>query len=174
MKAYIEIEVPIYGKAKWMEALKLALPECGEGWQKGHFHFTMAFMSDCSESQCDNIKKTMTRLLAGKRLMSVAFGEVGAFSSKSGEHIINIKPKGECEELNSLINNVQVLTKASGATVDEFRLHVTLGRLPKEVMPLEEVEKRLSSVLVPSFNLCLSRINFRVYKGKMIRYWTLQ
>ncbi len=50
----------------------------------------------------------------------------------------------------------------------DFKLHVTLGRLKEPGIELAEVKEALGNMPKPSFNLMLSDVDFRVFRGELL------
>ncbi len=173
MSNYLEIPVPVYGKARWLSQLykDMAARKIPVSWQGKGFHITAAFINN------DGPVRELTVAFDGILLMcaapSLTFDKVDAFLAKSGGMIIvHLTSTRPSPEFTTMVERLREAAVKAGADIDdEFLLHVTLGRIDPKKATLEQVKSVTDGIRVPSFALRLREAEYRYYKGASIRRW---
>lgn len=161
---YFAIEVPLRRNARWLISLHDKLNDVNVKWQHGHYHITISFI--CGHiDYCSAYVVMVQRKLEKFSVQQLTFDKLGAFTARSGEHIIYLgcsRPEKSFMDLVTMIRGE--VAQYDDLRQEDFRLHVTLGRIDGSSISLEELQKRLEKVELPRFTLQLSRVYHR-FKG---------
>ena len=163
MEHYIELLVPIRQNAKWFVALKDKMSERGIKltWKYSHYHITLAFITEIVEKKGVSISATPNKCLYYTAAPHLTFDTLDAFTSRKGEHIIHLTSSNPSEEFGELVDDVRRTLEEDGWKFEpEFKLHVTLERVPSTQISLEDLQASLREVHVPSFTLQLNEARF--------------
>ena len=163
MEHYIELKVPIRNDAKWFKALKEKLSERGlkVKWQNAYYHITLVFITEIVSKKGRSILYAPNSCLRYAAAPHLTFDKLDAFTSHSGDHIIHLTSSCPSKEFNDLVNSVrQAIDEAGWKHEPEFRLHVTLGRMPSGQISHEDLLAIIREVQLPAFTLQLSEARF--------------
>ena len=161
---YIEVEVPVREDALWFQQLRAKMAEQGVNvkWQNGHFHITVAFITD--HPQLANLFLPMTHSVAWKVGPFLTFNKVDAFTTRSGQHIVYLTSTNPTPEFMDMVHRIREEFKAVGCEISsDFKLHVTLGRVEANQMGLDELQCLLAEVPISAFTLQLFNVNTLYY-----------
>ena len=163
-ETYIEIVVPVRKNAGWLVELKQAMKEgfVPVGWQNGNYHITLAFLKKVPSRE--GVIAIMTRHLASFEAPELTFDKIGSFSKSMGG-VVFLTCSDVPESLLQMVDALRQDLEAAGCVVEsDFKLHVTLGRVNKDVHVEADLLRELTeSVEVPAFSL---RLNVCNYKNK--------
>ena len=174
MKSYLEVKVPIDTDALWFQELRKKMDEnhIGVRWQSGFHHITVVFVNE--ESATTNLESLFGRCLEGRVAPSLTFDKVDVFAISPGRYIVYLTAEHPSEEFMALVKDVRDAVKTIGCDFDEnFRLHVTLGRVFDENVGLEQLRDITNSITVPSFTLWLPEVRYMEYRFKELATWTM-
>ena len=161
---YIEVEVPVREDALWFQQLRAKMAEQGVNvkWQNGHFHITVAFITD--HPQLANLFLPMTHSVAWKVGPFLTFNKVDAFTTRSGQHIVYLTSTNPTPEFMDMVRRIREEFKAVGCEFSsDFKLHVTLGRIGANQISLDVLQRLLAKVPIPAFTLQLFNVNTLYY-----------
>ncbi len=161
---YIEVEVPVRQDALWFKQLRAKMAEQGVNvkWQNGHFHITVAFITD--HPQFANLFLPMAHSVAWKVGPFLTFDKVDAFTTRSGQHIVYLKSINPTPEFMGMVHCIREEFKAVGCEFStEFKLHVTLGRVEANQIGLDALQHLLAEVTIPAFTRQLFKVNTLYY-----------
>jgi len=161
---YIEVEVPVREDALWFQQLRAKMAEQGVNvkWQNGHFHITVAFITD--HPQFANLFLPMTHSVAWKVGPFLTFDKVNAFTTRSGQHIVYLTSSNPTHEFIDMVKRIREEFKAVGCEFStDFKLHVTLGRVEANQIGLDVLQRILAEVAIPAFTLQLLKVNTLYY-----------
>lgn len=161
---YIEVEVPVRQDAQWFKQLRAKMAEQGVNvkWQNGHFHITVAFITD--HPQFANLFLPMTHSVAWKVGPFLTFDKVDAFTTRSGQHIVYLTSTNPTPEFMDMVRRIREEFKAVGCEFStDFKLHVTLGRVEANQISLDALQRLLAQVTIPAFTLQLFNVNTLYY-----------
>ena len=159
---------------QWHNALQQAFLSAGihVDWQSGGFHVTAIFMYD--DTQKDKLKTLFEQIFSHHVAPELIFDKLDAFTGKkSGKHIVNLTSTNPCPEYSSLIDELRKAAIENGAQLEDYRLHVTLGRIPGYRASLGIVQEILSSVRLESFSVILKNTIFKYLDGEEIDSWVI-
>lgn len=167
MKSYLEIQVPLRYNAKWFQELRAVCQHIPVKWQMGYYHITMAFLD---ETPADvDLQPILEKHLARLDAPTLCFDKLDAFTANSGMHIIHLTATNVPLDFLSAIDHIRTDMKATGCRIEsDFRLHVTLGRVKDVNINLSDIQESISSVSIPTFSLCLTDIDYRVFRGEVL------
>lgn len=173
---YVEMAVPINKDAQWYKAMKDALKDITVKWQNGNFHITLVFIKnhpDPRESM-RTLEYPMNQSLKNRVAPIFEFDTLDVFTTMSGrEHIVNLTCSQVPEEFMEMEEKLRKEWISYGAEISDFRLHVTLGRIPAEVCSIDDVKKRLARVDMPSFKERIWKAEFKeLSTHKSLGTWT--
>ncbi len=167
MKIYLEIQVPIKLDDSWLEELRNLFAGIPVRWQKGYYHITMAFIDNMPKGV--DIRPLLVRHLYTAKAPAITFDRLDAFSIKSGRHIIHLGASHVPEDFLALTESIRADMKAVGCVLQSrFMLHVTLGRVDALDAELADIKRVISRMSPPSFNLTLTDLEYRVFRGRTI------
>ena len=177
-KNYVEICVGISPSAKWYQALRKEIRGRDVKWNpKGRFHITALFADD------DSKKVEMTRgldsTLMGRTAPRLTFDKIEVFTGLSGkEHIVNLTSSCPEKEFTEMVESIRGVAERLGVSIEDYRLHVTLARVPVELATLEDLKARVEKIVVPKFSLPLTEVRYRYHgldlEGGLIEDWNLK
>ena len=168
----LKIAVPLRLNTRWYNALQQAFMSAGihVDWQLGGFHITAVFMYD--DTQKDTLKTIFEHIISHHVAPELTFDKLDAFTGKkSGKHIVNLTSTNPSTEYSSLIKELRAAAIEAGAQVEDYRLHVTFGRIPGYRASLGTVQEILSSVRLESFSVILKNTIFKYLDGEQIGFW---
>lgn len=174
MKSYLEVKVPIDTDAPWFQELRKKMNEhhIGVRWQNGFHHITVVFIND--NPSTTNLEGLFGRCLEGRMAPSLTFDKVDVFAISSGRYIVYLTAEHPTEEFMALVKDVRDAVKTTGCDFDDnFRLHITLGRVFDERVGLEQLKDITKSIMVPSFTLRLPEVRYMEYRFREIATWTM-
>mgnify|MGYP004443350563 CR=1 FL=1 len=173
-KSYLEIKTPISSDAQWLCELKKTVH--GVNWQNGFYHITVAFFNEMDEMQIGETKQIIDSVIKQSNAQQLSIDSINAFTTKGGAtHVIyttSSRPKANLMQLINLVR--QQLIEASINVEPDFKLHITLGRISSDKISLGNLQHKLSTVSIPSFNLNLSEFEYRYFRGSSIQKWHLE
>ena len=170
----LKIEVPLRLNTRWYTALQQAFLSAGihVDWQSGGFHVTAIFMYD--DTHKEKLKTLFEDIISHHVAPELTFDKLDAFTgNKSGKHIVNLTSTNPCPEYSSLIDELRKAAIENGAQLEDYRLHVTLGRIPGYRASLGIVQEILSSVRLESFSVILKNTIFKYLDGEEIDSWVI-
>lgn len=164
-QTYIEIEVPVRKSAGWLGELIQAMEEgyVPVRWQNGFYHITLAFLEKVSSRE--GVIAIMNRHLASFEAPELTFDKLDAFGKRSGGGVVFLTCTSVPESFLRMVDALRQDLEAAGCVVEsDFKLHVTLGRVNKDVHVEADLLRELTeSVDVPAFS---QRLNVCNYKNK--------
>ena len=170
----LKIEVPLRLNTRWYNALQQAFLSAGipVNWQSGGFHITAIFMYD--DTQKDTLKHIFEHIISQHVAPELTIDKLDAFTGKkSGKHIVNLTSTNPSTEYLSIINELRTAAIEAGAQLEDYRLHVTLGRIHGCRISLGTVREILSSVKFESFSVILKSAVFKYLDGDVIDSWVI-
>lgn len=173
MRSYIEMEVPLHHRAKWIAQLKHAFhnTDIKVAWKvPGHPHLTLAFMNETPNTV--TLAAAVERCLRKTTVPTILFDRLDVFPALSGtKYVINLTTINVPENFQSLVNDVRAVLEENGAVIDSpFRFHVTLGEVYDTKIDMARIEEILRSVTLPLFSLRLNIVNFLEFCGKRTNF----
>lgn len=174
MKSYLEVKVPIEVNAPWFEELRKKMDEhhISVRWQNGFHHITVVFIDE--GPSIESLECVFRECLEGCLAPNLTFDKVDAFSISSGRYIVYLTAEHPSNEFMALVKDVRDAVKTTGCEFgDNFRLHVTLGRVFDEHVDLEQLRDITNSIAVPSFTLRLPEVRYMEYRFKERASWML-
>ena len=157
---YIEIHVGINTKAKWYLELQKTMKRLNVECRKNRFHITALFMYD--DALKDELIDAFDRTFDYMYDPHLTFNELEVFTSKSGkEHIVNLTSTQPEVEFRQLVENLRDSAIKLGAHIEDYRLHVTMARVPVNIISLEYLQKLIAGIILPEFTLALKTIEYR-------------
>lgn len=170
----LKIEVPLRLNTRWYNALQQAFMYAGipVNWQSGGFHITAVFMYD--DTQKDTLKTFFEHIISHHVAPEQTFDKLDAFTGKkSGKHIVNLTSTNPSHEYSSFINELRAAAIEAGAQLEDYRLHVTLGRIHGSRASLDVVKNILSPVRLEPFSVTLRNVIFKYLDGEEIDSWVI-
>lgn len=157
---YLEIHVGINTRAKWFLELQRKMKEINVECKDRRFHITALFMKD--DAQKDKLIEAFDRILVHSYAPHLTFDKLDVFTSKSGiEHIVNLSSAQPEEEFCQLVEILRKCATEQGAHIEDFRLHVTIAKVPVGKITLEELQKKIAGINFRKFRLALTTIEYR-------------
>ena len=170
----LKIEVPLRLNTRWYNALQQAFMYAGipVNWQSGGFHITAVFMYD--DTQKDTLKTIFEHIISHHVAPELTFDKLDAFTgNKSGKHIVNLTSTIPSREFKTLINKLRTAAIETSALLEDYRLHVTLGRIHGSRASLDVVKNILSPVRLEPFSVTLRNVIFKYLDGEEIDSWVI-
>ena len=161
---YLEIHVGISTRAKWYLELREKMKKLNvECYNK--FHITAMFLKD--DSLKEELKNAFDRFLFHRYAPHLTFNKIEAFTSNSGkEHIVGLTSTRQEVEFRNLIEGLRNEATNLGAYLEEYRLHVTLARVPVNAISLQELEIIIANISLREFTVPLTNIDYKYYRTK--------
>lgn len=157
---YLEIHVGISTRAKWYLELQKKMNRLNVECKKSRFHITALFMND--DAQKDNLIDTFDRILSHSQAPRLTFNKLEAFTSKSGkEHVVNLTSTRPEVGFRQLVDNLRNCAIKLGTHIEDYRLHVTIAKVPVSLISLEDLQKLIAEINLPEFTLVLKTIEYR-------------
>ncbi len=177
-QTYLQFHIPLDRRAGWYRALKAALDGVrGTRWQDGHFHVTVAFINDeIDVAGAGKLAEVMDAELAGMVAPALTFDTLEAFTTQGGGmHIVYLTASRVPDEWAAFVDRLRAKLIGLGYHLGQFRLHVTLARVPAGSIGLEDLRRRIGRIDVPTFSLTLTNADYRFYREfkRAIREWTM-
>lgn len=167
MKSYLEIQVPLRYDATWFQELRTVCQHIPVKWQTGYYHITMAFLDETPEKM--DLRPILDKHLTTLAAPTLTFNKLDVFTATSGMYIIHLTTSDVPQDLLSAIERIRIDLKAAGCRIEsDFRLHVTLGRVKDANIELPDIQETIRLVNLPIFSLCLSDVDYRVFRGKVM------
>ena len=170
----LKIAVPLRLNTRWYNALRQAFLSAGipVNWQSGGFHVTAIFMYD--DTQKDILKTLFEHIISHHDAPELTFDKLDAFTGKkSGKHVVNLTSTNPSHEYSSFINEFRAAAIEAGAQLEDYRLHVTLGRIHDSRASLDTAQEILSSVRLEPFSVTLRSVIFKYLDGEEIDSWVI-
>ena len=174
MKSYLEVKVPIDFSAPWFQELRKKMDEyhISVRWQNGFHHITVVFINE--EPATISLESLFGRCLEGRVAPSLTFDKVDVFAISTGRYIVYLTAEHPSDEFMALVKDVRNTVETTGCNFDDnFRLHVTLGRVYDENIGTEHLSDITNSIAVPSFTLRLPEVRYMEYRFKELSTWTM-
>lgn len=161
---YLEIHVGISTRAKWYLELQRKMEKLNVKCKKSRFHITALFMND--DALKNEIIEAFDRILSHSQAPRLTFNKLEAFTSKSGkEHVVNLTSTRPEVEFRKLVENLRDCAINLGGHIEDYRLHVTIAKVPVSIISLEDLQKLIAEINLPEFTLVLKTIEYR-YKTR--------
>lgn len=170
----LKIEVPLRVNTRWYNALQQAFMYAGipVNWQSGGFHITAIFMYD--DTLKDKLKTLFEHIISSHVAPELTFDKLDAFTgNKSGKHIVNLTATNPSIEYSSLIKDLRAAAIETSALLEDYRLHVTLGRISGKRTSLDTVKNILSSISFEPFPVTLKKAIFKYLDRGIIASWEM-
>lgn len=164
MKRYLAANVNVSNNAHWLNDLKRRIEERGIGvkWQNKYYHITLAFIYDIPEGV--NERPALYKCLAYRTAPSLTFDKLDVFTTSSGNHVINLTSSNPSAEFCKLVSDVREAVDGLGCDYNQdFRLHVTLGRVAGEQISVDDLKAIIDEVSMPSFAYTLESVEYLRY-----------
>ena len=174
MKSYLEVKVPIDVDAPWFQELRKKMDEhqIGIRWQNGFHHITIVFIN--GGPSIESLECVFRECLEGCLAPNLTFDKVDVFSISSGRYIVYLTAEHPSNEFMALVKDVRDAARMTGCNFDNnFRLHVTLGRVYDENIGIEQLRNVTNSITVPSFTFRLPEVRYMEYRFKERASWML-
>ncbi len=173
---YLELIVPLRQNAEWFVKLREAMDTAHipVKWQRsGSYHITVVFIN--GDEQVEELSDTFHGCIDERLAPSLTLDKLDAFVTKNGDEIIlNLTSSHPSPGFVDFVTLVRQTASDLNAEMDQdFKLHVTLGRIDTAAANLEDVKKVVTGIQVPPFSLSLVDAEYRYYKGEMIRAWKM-
>jgi len=134
----------------------------------------VGFTSQQSSCMMIRIKTLFEHIISHHVAPELTFDKLDAFTGKkSGKHIINLTSTNPSHEYSSLIGELRAAAIEAGAQLEDYRLHVTLGRIHSSRASLDTVQKIVSSVRLEPFSVILKNAIFKYLDGEEIDSWAI-
>ena len=157
---YLEIHVGISTRAKWYLELQKKINRLNVECKKSRFHITALFIND--DALKNEIIEAFDRILSHSQVPRLTFNKLEAFTSKSGkEHIVNLTSTQPEVGFRQLVDNLRNCAIKLGAHIEDYRLHVTIAKVPVSIISLEDLQKQIAGINLPEFTLVLKTIEYR-------------
>ena len=170
----LKIEVPLKLNTRWYNALQQAFLSAGipVNWQSGGFHITAIFMYD--DTPKEKLKTLFEHIISHHVAPELTFDKLDAFTgNKSGKHIVNLTSTNPSHEYENLINKLRTAAIEAGALIEDYRLHVTLGRISGKRTSLGIVKDILSSISFEPFPVTPKKAIYKYFDGGIISSWEM-
>lgn len=176
---YLEIRVPLHHEDEVFRNLKHSFPEHlynQVNWQGHHYHITMAYLDE-SPDDVDVIaimEKHMKALTAPR----LTFDKLDVFTSPKN-HVIHLAATHVPQDFLDAIHAVRQELKDAGCVMkSDFRLHVTLGKVPCNEVDVADLQRAIANVEMPKpskLTFTLKNVDYREkgHKGKTFYKATL-
>ena len=174
MKSYLEVKVPIEVNAPWFEELRKKMDEhhISVRWQNGFHHITVVFINE--GPIIESLECVFHECLEGRVAPTLTFDKVDVFSISSNRYIVYLTAEHPSDEFMALVKDVRYAVRTKGCNFDDnFRLHVTLGRVYDENTGIDNLSSITSSIEVPPFTLLLPEVRYMEYRFKELATWTM-
>jgi len=174
---YLEIHVGICTEAQWYQELMERMKNLRVNRIIRRCHITALFLMD--DSLKDELREAFDRKLNRSTAPRLTFNKLEAFTSLSGkEHIVCLTATHPEEEFMELVTTLRKEAESLGAVIeDDFRLHVTLLRIPVNSIPLDELQQLIEEIQMPEFTMELTDIDYRYrmsnLEAGLIQRWQL-
>jgi len=157
---YLEIHVGISTRAKWYLELQKKMNRLNVECKKSRFHITALFMND--DALKNEIIEAFDRTFDHRYDPHLTFNKLEAFTSKSGEeHVVNLTSTQPGVEFRKLVENLRNCAIKLGVHIEDYRLHVTIAKVPVSLISLENLQKLIAEINLPEFTLVLKTIEYR-------------
>jgi hypothetical protein len=164
---YLEIHVGISTRAKWYLELQKKINRLNVECKKSRFHITALFIND--DALKNEIIEAFDRILSHSQAPHLTFNKLDAFTSKSGkEHIVNLTSTQPEVGFRQLVDNLRNCAIKLGVHIEDYRLHVTIAKVPVSLISLEDLQKLIAEINLPEFTLVLKTIEYR-YKMRDLK-----
>ena len=177
-ESYLELKVPISNNAMWQHELRKKLSGVPVKWQNAHYHITVAFFKKMGKEQLMSAANIIDGILVGGETLNLTIDKLDAFTTKSADmHIIYATSSEPDSKLDGIIKEVRNKLLASKFDIEEFKLHITLGRVSVDKISLKDLQSIISTVEMPSFTLKLSEFEYRKFRKNYkptIKEWFLK
>lgn len=170
----LKFDVPLSQDSRWYTDLQHAFLSAGihVDWQSGGFHVTAIFMYD--DTQKEKLKTLFEHIISHHVAPELTFDKLDAFTgNKSGKHIVNLTSTIPSREFKTLINKLRTAAIETSALLEDYRLHVTLGRISGKTTSLDTVRNILSSIIFGPFPVTLKKAIFKYLDGGIIASWEM-
>ena len=165
METYIELQVPITEDEEWFKDLRRKMFEnhVNIRWQKGNYHITVVFVNKIIEKLNIHPYAPIFKSLSYKAAPHLTFDKLDVFTSRSGEHIVNLTSSCPSKEFDDFVDNSRKTIAEAGWDYErDFCLHVTLGRISVEQVSLEKLKNIIRQVSIRRpFTLQLVNASFK-------------
>lgn len=174
---YLEIHVGINTRANWFLELQGKMKEINVDCKVRGFHITAIFMYD--DTRKDELKNALDRLLFHRYYPFLTFNKLDVFTNRSGkEHIVNLTSTCPEKEFQDFVEGLRQEASCLGIKMEQYLLHVTLAKVPKDKITLEDLKKIIEGIEIPGFTLPLKTLEYR-YKNpdlieRLICRWKLE
>jgi 2'-5' RNA ligase len=170
----LKFDVPLSQNSRWYTDLQQAFLSAGipVNWQSGGFHITAIFMYD--DTQKEKLKTLFEHIISHHVAPELTFNKLDAFTgNKSGKHIVNLTATNPSHEFENLINILRTAAIKADALLEDYKLHVTLGRISGKTTSLDTVKNILSSINFEPFPITLKKAIFKYLDGGIIESWEM-
>ena len=168
---YVEMLVGLQTDKQWFRDLQGTMKKLRVSCKK-HFHITALFLKN--DTHKDKLKAALDKKLGYQHAPRLTFDKLDAFTRRSGDqHIVCLTSTQPEPEFARLIDDLHDTAVELGASPDDFRLHVTLARVPANRISLAELQKLLSEIPFRPFTLDLTEVEYRYLNGGVISKWHL-
>ena len=117
----------------------------------------------------DELIDAFDRTLFQRSDPHLTFNKLEAFTSKSGkEHIVNLTSTQPEVGFRQLVENLRACAIKQGAQIEDYRLHVTIAKVPVSIISLEDLQKLIAGINLRKFTLVLKTIEYR-YKMRDLK-----
>ena len=155
MKSYLEVQVPIQKNASWFNELRMALSGIPVRWQDGFYHITMAFLNETPANV--DLRPLLEKHLDRAFAPTLIFDKLDVFTTASGMFILYLTTTHVPESFREQVDAIRDDMKTVGCRIQsDFMLHVTLGRVRKDIVDLTSLKQLIDGVIVPPFTLSLT------------------
>ena len=159
--------MPIQKNDSWYNELRSALWSIPVRWQDEFYHITMAFLNETPEDV--DLRPILERHLNGVYAPTLTFDKLDVFSTASGMFIIYLTTTYVPELFQEQVDAIRDDMKTVGCRIQsDFMLHVTLGRVRKDIVDLTSLKQLIDGVIVPPFTLSLTDVDYRVFRGRTL------
>ena len=122
----------------------------------------------------EQLKTIFGNIIRQHPALQLTFNKLDAFTSKnSGQHIVNLTSTCESEEFTALIIQLRTAATEVGASPEDYRLHVTLGRVEGDAATLDTISDILSTIQLKPFTLKFSNVEYNYFRGGTIAHWEM-
>lgn len=172
MKSYFEIKIPLDVNSEWLKGLKETLSDIDVRWQNGFQHITAVFIVNTPDKPL--VSSIIDRhLINQKCLFELSFDQLDAFTIKDGHtHIIHLSSTETQTEFYLWLDGLRSELSSSGVEIEpDFKLHVTLGRVPSSSIGLDDLKSRVTCYKIPLLRFNTKCFEYREFRGETIKKW---
>ena len=132
----------------------------------------MAFLDYAPDNV--NLVPGLSGILDEAMAPTITFDKLDAFASGYHRQVIHLTTTDAPDDFLELVKDIRRYFLGKGCEIQsDFKLHVTLGRVQDPRMNVRKLQDIISQVDLPTFTMELTGVEYRIFRGKTLRQWTL-